>query len=46
MLAEVLKTNTVLRNITLIRSSIGDIGLQALLSSLPNSLSQLIVDKS
>jgi hypothetical protein len=46
MLTEVLKNNTVLRSLSLIETSIGDIRFQALLSSLANSLSQLIVDNS
>lgn len=46
MLSQVLKNNTVLQSLSLIETSIGDIGFQALLSSLPNSLSQLIVDNS
>lgn len=43
-LRQVLKTYTVLRSLTISESSIGDIGFQALLSSLPNALSQSIIN--
>jgi hypothetical protein len=46
MLANALKTNTVLRSLALCSSEIGDIGFQVLLSSLPSSLSQLEVEDS
>lgn len=38
-----LKTNTVLQSLSLKQTEISDIGFQALLSSLPTSLSQLII---
>jgi hypothetical protein len=41
MLTQGLNTNTVLQSLTLDQSQIGDIGFQALLSSLPSSLSYL-----
>ena len=46
ILSQILKTNTVLQMLVLNNTIIGDIGFQTLLSSLPNSLFQLIIDDS
>ncbi|CAF3807382.1 unnamed protein product [Rotaria sp. Silwood1] len=46
MLSHALKNNTVLRSLTINQSQICDIGFEAFLSSLPNSLSELIMNNN
>ncbi|CAF3271599.1 unnamed protein product [Rotaria sp. Silwood2] len=46
MLAQILKNNTGLQSLVLINTTIGDIGFQELISSLPSSLFQLRVNNS